>query len=183
MTTRLILWATLALIMTAVPTWAERNTSDRLNERFKKLTAEMNDAQQEQMAKIQVAFGTLQAVGDVRIAMDRAIKSCVQANPDLAPTMTTAFQGWKNTILPVTRRGQNRLDKMILSQSATKPQNIRDYLDEMKKIMREQTARFPEVPISARGDCETLVKNMNTSSKTLSRLISETIGLEESKTP
>lgn len=185
---RIILFSMLCLLLSVEVSRAASdpqagNPLTRLDQKTDELLKDLNKDQVTQFEKIRTAHGTIRAVEDVRMSLSRAVDSCVKNNPDLKESMTTRLQAWKNFVLPVMRQGQNRLEKMILMQSFTRPSALRGYLKVFDEAVKYKETPYTEVPISAEKDCKILVKNMAESETVMQKLITETLGLDQPLTP
>ncbi len=163
----------------AAPEQDAKSPLVRLDQKTDELLKDLNKDQVTQFEKIRTAHGTIRAVDDVRVSLSRAVESCIQNNPDLKEPMTTRLQAWKNFVLPVVRQGQNRLEKMILMQSFTRPSTLRGYLKVFDDAVKYKETPYTEVPISAEKDCKVLIKNMAESEVVMHKLITETLGLDQ----
>lgn len=180
---RILCLTLIACGLVALPSMAQTKAADsplvRLDRKTDEMMKGLDENQVLQFEKIRTAHGTIRAVADVRTSLEAAVKSCAKENPDLATPMSDRLQTWKNTVLPVYRRGENRLEKMILTQSFSRPSAMRSYLKTFDDAVKYKNHEFTEVPISRADDCKKLMKNMDDSEKVMSRLIIETLGLDQ----
>jgi hypothetical protein len=172
----------LAETTTAKPGKDTINPLQRLDQKTDEIMKGLDEKQTQQFAAIRTSYGAISAVYDVRDSLGRAVESCGRANPDLAQTLTSRYQDWKNAVLPVARKGENRLDKMILLQNFTRPSQVRAYLKIFSDAVAFKNQEFKEVPVSSKDACKTLSKNMDDSEKVMARLITETLGLDKETT-
>ncbi len=133
---------------------------------------------EDQFQKIRTAHGTLQMVNDTRLSLDRAVKNCAKHHKDQGFAFENAFQSWKNSVLPVVRQGQNKLDKMVLTQNFAKPMDIRAYLTAYTAAVTAQKGNITEIPVSDLSACQAMTAMMIDTQKTLAGMIKETIGIE-----
>ena len=131
----------------------------------------------DQFHKIQAAHGTLRAVEDVQAALARGVASCAKHNKEQGFAMQNQFQAWKNAVLPVVRQGQNRLDKMVLTQGFAKPTAVRDYLTAYTAFVTAQKGSVVDVPVSDPTACQAMMDQMDQTQKTMAAMIRETLGL------
>ncbi len=130
---------------------------------------------QDQFQKINVLYRTLGMVGDTRVALDRGIKNCIKHHKDQAFGFQNQFQAWKNEVLPVIRQGQNRLDKMILTQTFAKPAAVQDYLKTLTASIFIQNNVVQEIPVSDLDACQAMVDQMKKTQKTMVSIMKETL--------
>lgn len=133
---------------------------------------------EDQFQKIRTAHGTLQMVNDTRDSLGRAVKNCAKYHKDQGFSFENAFQSWKNTVLPVVRQGQNKLDKMVLTQNFAKPADVRTYLTAYTVAVTAQKGNITEIPVSDLSACQAMTNMMMDTQKTLAGMIKETIGIE-----
>lgn len=152
---------------------------ERLDQKTEDMMKGLTEEQLKQFAIIRTAHGTLRAVDDVRASLERAVKSCTAANPDMKDEMSERFQSWKNAILPVVRQGESKLDKMILSQEFARPSKIRAYFKAFDDMVKAKNSEFTEVPVSSKEACKAMNKNMDKSQRIMGGLITETLGLDQ----
>lgn len=178
---RLVLLTLVVSIFGAVSLHAAETAKDnpltRLDRKTEELMKGLDENQTLQFEKIRTAHGTIRAVNDVRASLERAVKSCTGTNPDLKDPMNARMQSWKNAVLPTVRQGENRLEKMILTQSFTRPSTVRAYLKTFDDAVKYQDNAFKEIPVSEIKACTSLMKNMDDSEKVMAKLITETLGL------
>ena len=163
----------------AKPAPAPVSAEERLDAKAEEMMKGLDQNQIMQFRAIRTAHGTIRAVEDVRDSLERAVKSCGTANPDMIEAMSARYQSWKNEVLPIVRQGQNRLDKMILSQGFARPSAVRAYLKNFDDMIKQQKSGYTEVPVSSKESCQSLEKNMDSSQRVMGRLIIETLGLDK----
>lgn len=154
------------------------NPVTRLDVKTEDILKGLDQNQTLQFEKIRTAYGTIRAVNDVKASLERALKSCTTNNPDLQTPMTERVQAWKNAVLPTVRKGENRLEKMILTQSFARPSAVRAYLKSFDDAVKYQDDEVTEIPVSKAADCQALMKNMGESEQVMGKLIIETLGLD-----
>lgn len=163
----------------AKPKLDPSNPLVRLDKKTEELMKGLDENQLKQFAAIRTAHGAIRGVDTVRASLERAVKSCVKANPVLDKDMNGTFQNWKNDVLPVVRQSENRLEKLILLQNFTRPSTVRAYLKTFDDAVKFQNSQFQEVPVSEKSACQDMTKNMAESQKSLISLLTQTLGLNQ----
>lgn len=158
---------------------APQNPVQKLHVRTDEMLKGLDENHLRQFEAIRSSHGTIRAVADVRTLLTTATKACIAENPDMKEQIMTRFTAWKDTVDPVLRQGQNRLDKMVLLQNFERPSRVRQYLRLFDEAVDWRTAQNQSMPISEKAACEKMLESMNDTQKELSDLLIKTLKLDQ----
>lgn len=150
-----------------------------LKDRTDVILKDLDENQTRQFQAIRASYGTIRGVQDVRALLLRAVKACTEKNPELKDRLETRFANWTDTVDPVIRQGENRLDKMILLQSYAKPSEVRAYLQVFDEAVIWRTENAKTVPVSDKNGCEKMIQSMDSTQTELPELLTKTLKLDK----
>ncbi len=169
----------------SVPAFAQdlqkdpENPIQILKDRTDVILKDLDENQTRQFQAIRASYGTIRGVQDVRALLLRAVKACTEKNPELKDRLETRFTSWTDTVDPVIRQGENRLDKMILLQSYAKPSEVRAYLQAFDEAVIWRTENAKTVPVSDKNGCEKMIQSMDSTQTELPELLTKTLKLDK----
>jgi hypothetical protein len=180
--TRFVPAAFLTVLLLSSPTFAQEEKAapiEQLDARTEEILKGLDKNQTLQFSAIRNSHGTIRAVENVQSSLDRAVRACGKANPDLNAQVTAEFDGWKEGVRPVLKQARAKLDKMIYLQSFAKPSEVRSYLRLFDDVVAWRDAKIKAEPVTARDECEKLSKKMEKTREELIELIKENLALDQ----
>ena len=133
-----------------------------------------------QFSAIESSYGTIRAVEDVQMSLSRAVKSCSEANQDMAKPLSDKFELWKADVRPVMKKARTKLDKMILLQGFAQPSQVRSYLKKFDAAVVYRNQGIKSVPVTTKESCEKMQDSMTKTQENLVKLLTDTLNLNSS---
>lgn len=155
------------------------DTTSAIDVRTEQLLKDMDDQQKQQFADIKMGHGVVRAVEYTNQSIDKAVKSCMKYNPSLRPELSSVHKQWKSRLLPVLRRGEDRVDQMVKRQNIAKPLVIRSYLKAYDDAALQKAKKIKEIPITSLDECQKLTGKMKSVENELISLITDTLKLNQ----
>ena len=151
----------------------------KLDQETQELMKGLDENKLRQLAAIRNAHGTLKAVDNVQTSVKNAVGACSEKNPGLKDEINSRFDNWKMAIRPTIKKGEDKLEKMILLQSFAKPSEVRAYLKLFDDAVKARDAKITAVPVTEEAECKRLIKKMDETEETLVKLLTESLQLDQ----
>jgi hypothetical protein len=168
--------ATLGATLGASAAYAqdEKKTSP-LIEAHNAFVAELNETNTRHFNVLYSNYNMVKVVEEVEGSIEKAIKSCGEANPDLKERMDTRFNAWNEAVAPVIKDVNAHINNMLFAQDYAKPKAIKKIFKLIDTTRAKHQEKVEKVPVSAPEECEALIKRMDKSQDNMTRILRATL--------
>jgi|TARA_R110002126_G_scaffold13118_4_gene57004 hypothetical protein len=142
------------------------------------LIKSLSDEQVEKYYKIRHVHGVIRSVKSVESIIDKAVKSCKKNHKDLGKSIEERFAEWRVAVRPVIKKGNERLEKLVLLQDYAKPSQVKKHLKNFDTAAEYGESLIDMKPAADEKSCSLLLENMDKTQPDLIRLLQKSIGLE-----
>src|SRR5690606_28631458 len=89
--------------------------------------------------------------------IQKAVKSCAKANPDMKETINTRFSQWQGAVDPILDTAKKQLDKDIAAQTIVPPKEFKNVLKLNDAAYEFGEGKIKKQPVSTKEACEDLI--------------------------
>jgi len=146
---------------------------EKLEKRSLELVENLEEEELKHLFHIRESFGSTRAVKVVRSDVQKAVKACGTANPDMKDKMDGRFAAWTAAVDPAVKAKEKDIDAAIAAQTYLKPKEIKDYLKMIEKAANSVDKGITKVPVSTPEACTGLLKSMDSTETVLTKLIGD----------
>jgi hypothetical protein len=144
-----------------------------LEEKAKSLTEGLSQDEIKMLYEIRQSFGITRAIRVVAHDVSDAVKLCAEKNPDLENKIVTRHKLWWDKIEPVLSETEKYTQVVIDRQSVRSPEEVRSYLDLVKKAADFTDNQFEKVPVTTLEACMSLFSSMDNTEENLLKLLGD----------
>ncbi len=124
---------------------------------------------------IRQEFGLIRSIQVARSDIENAVNSCGEKNPDMKSQMEERFNAWSDAIVPKLAVADVALKDAIQRQGFRPTVRVTMLLDLVQAAFEERDADIKKIPVTTAEACQSLLKSMDETEKSLIELLDVTI--------